>query len=75
MALLVRSGRCSARAALVPFVLVLAATGFRQLDVAGVLCSPESRVYQGHALWHVLCAASLGTAFFAFGGAHSFEAA
>lgn len=75
MALLVRSGRCSARAALVPFILVLVATGFRQLDVAGVLCSPASRVYQGHALWHVLCAASLGTAFFAFGRARSFEAA
>jgi hypothetical protein len=69
MAMLVRSGRCSVRTALIPFGLVVAATAFRQLDVAGVLCFPESRVFQGHALWHLLCAASLGTAFFAFGSA------
>jgi hypothetical protein len=75
MAMLVRSGRCSVRTALIPFGLVVAATAFRQLDVAGVLCFPESRVFQGHALWHLLCAASLGTAFFAFGSAPAPEVA
>jgi hypothetical protein len=63
---MVRSGRRSARAALLPGLLMLLAVVFRQLDVAGVWCLPESRVYQGHALWHLLTAASLGAVFFFF---------
>lgn len=58
-------GRQSARAALVPAALVCAAVLFRQLDVAHVGCDPGG-LYQGHALWHALTAASLATSFFFF---------
>lgn len=61
-----RSGQRSLRVALLPAVLMLFAVVFRQLDVAGIWCLPESRIYQGHALWHLLTAASLGAAFFFF---------
>lgn len=61
-----RSGRRSPRAALLPGLLMLLAVVFRQLDVAGIWCLPESRIYQGHALWHLLTAASLGAVFFFF---------
>lgn len=37
----------------------LAALGIWCLDRSGVACAPES-LWQGHALWHVLCAVSLG---------------
>ena len=37
---------------LFPFAV---AFGFRQMDVAGILCNPES-FYQGHALWHIFAA-------------------
>ena len=63
---MVRSGRRSTRAALLPALLMGLAVVFRQLDVAGIWCLPESRVYQGHALWHLLTAASLGAVFFFF---------
>lgn len=61
-----REGRRSLRAALLPVLLMAVALLFRQLDVAGIWCLPESRFYQGHALWHLLTAASLGAAFFFF---------
>lgn len=59
-------GRRSARAALLPGSLMMLALLFRQLDVAGIWCLPESRLHQGHALWHLLTAASLGAMYFFF---------
>lgn len=41
------------------FLAVSAGTFCRQLDVAGNFSGPDAW-YQGHAFWHVLCAASLG---------------
>ena len=38
---------------LVPFAIAIV---FRQLDVNGILCYPNSILYQGHAVWHVLAA-------------------
>jgi hypothetical protein len=58
--LAVRAGRGSARAALLPLGLLLAATLAREADVRRALCRPDSLLFQGHALWHVLCALSLG---------------
>jgi hypothetical protein len=60
MVLAVRAGRGSARAALAPLALLVVATALREADVRRVLCWPDSVWFQGHALWHVLCAASLG---------------
>jgi hypothetical protein len=60
MALAVRAGRGSAKAALLPLGLLLIAVALREADVRRVLCWPDSVLFQGHALWHVLCAASLG---------------
>ena len=37
---------------LFPFAIAFA---FRQMDVNGILCNPES-FYQGHALWHIFAA-------------------
>lgn len=62
IALAVRAGRGSARAALVPLGLLVAATALREADVRRVLCWPDSALFQGHAVWHLLCAASLGAA-------------
>lgn len=62
----VRGGRQSARHALVPLALFLAAFAFRQTDMGRQLCFPESAVFSGHALWHVLTAASLAGAWFFF---------
>lgn len=62
MALLVRAGRGSARAALLPLALLVAATLLREADVRRVLCWPDSALFQGHAVWHLLCAASLAAA-------------
>jgi hypothetical protein len=59
-------GRRTAREALVPFAVFLAALLLRQLDVAHVGCHPESRLYQGHALWHLGTAASLALIYFFF---------
>jgi hypothetical protein len=41
--------------------LALLAIGFllQRLDVHRTLCWPESRIFQGHALWHVLTATAL----------------
>lgn len=66
MARVVTAGRASVRAALAPLALFGVAVLLRQLDVSGSLCSPESRVFQGHALWHVLAAAALGASYFCF---------
>lgn len=60
MLLAVRAGRGSARAALLPLGLLAIAVALREADVRRVLCWPDSLFFQGHALWHVLCAASLG---------------
>ena len=60
MILAVRAGRGSARAALLPLALLVIAVALREADVRRVLCWPDSLFFQGHALWHVLCAASLG---------------
>jgi hypothetical protein len=60
--LAVRAGRGSASAALVPLALLAVATALREADVRRAVCWPDS-LLQGHALWHLLCAASLGTAF------------
>jgi hypothetical protein len=62
----VMRGHRSGRAALLPALLFVAALAARQLDVAHVGCEPASLVYQGHALWHLFTAASLGCAFFLF---------
>ena len=60
MVLAVRAGRGSARAALLPLALLLVAVVLREADVRRVLCWPDSPWFQGHAVWHALCAASLG---------------
>jgi hypothetical protein len=75
MARVVIADRASVRAALVPVVLFAVAVLLRQLDVSGSLCSPESRVFQGHALWHVLAATALGASYFCFDGAQTPEPA
>lgn len=61
-------GEGSVRGALVPVGLFALALALRQLDVAHVACDPEG-LYQGHALWHLLTAASLGLWFFFFDAA------
>jgi hypothetical protein len=58
-------GRRTARAALLPAALLAGALAFRQLDAAHVACDPASAL-QGHAVWHVLCAASLAASWFFF---------
>ena len=62
IALAVRAGRGSARSALAPLALLVVAVLLREADVRRVLCWPESALFQGHAVWHLLCAASLGAA-------------
>ena len=42
--------------------LFLAAFGIWNLDQRKIVCSPESW-FQGHAAWHLLCAAALGMLF------------
>ncbi len=37
--------------------------GFSASDVSGVFCDPENHVIQGHAIWHILAATSLGFLF------------
>jgi len=51
---------------MLPAVLFAAAFLVRQLDVDHIGCHPESFLYQGHALWHLLTAAALGASFFYF---------
>ena len=75
MASLVRAGRRAVSTALLPLLLMGVAFALRQLDVAHIGCFPDSRLFQGHALWHILTAASLGAAYFCFEGASTGEAA
>ena len=71
MALLVKAGRIATPTALLPLLLMGAAFALRQIDVAHIGCLPDSRFYQGHALWHLLTAASLGLAYFCFDAARA----
>lgn len=59
----VRRGRRSLRAAWLPGVLFAIAYVVRGLDVQKVLCTPDSLLFQGHALWHLLCAAAVWKGF------------
>lgn len=54
----VRAGRGRAPLALLPLGLIAAGYVVRELDVRRVACDPES-LLQGHAIWHLLSAASL----------------
>jgi hypothetical protein len=54
-----RSRRLAARWCVVSFVALLAAVFFRQIDIAGRFTGPDAWL-QGHELWHVFTAASLG---------------
>ena len=45
-------------------ILLSATAGmFSAADVTGVYCNPTDHVFQGHAIWHVLTAASFFTLF------------
>ncbi len=63
MAMQVRAGRQSLRNALLPGLLIALAYGIRELDVQKILCAPNSLLFQGHALWHLLCAATVHLVF------------
>lgn len=43
--------------------LIVAAAAFSASDVTRSVCDPHDHFYQGHAVWHVLSAASLGAMF------------
>ncbi len=75
MVIVVKAGRVGASVALLPLLLMGAAFLFRQIDVAHIGCWPDSRVFQGHAMWHLLTAASLGATYFSFEFARSDAAA
>lgn len=45
---------------LVSLVLLLVAATLSALDAARIFCDPHDHLVQGHALWHVLSAISLG---------------
>ncbi len=75
MAFVVKAGRIATVTALLPLLLMGAAFALRQIDVAHIGCFPDSRLYQGHALWHLLTAASLGVAYFCFDAAGAEAAA
>lgn len=61
MARRMRAGAGSLAAALLPLGLIGIGYGVRALDVSRAWCDPASWL-QGHALWHLLSAASLYTA-------------
>jgi uncharacterized membrane protein YhaH (DUF805 family) len=63
---LAREGRTTLRAGWVPLALIALAYVVRESDVRRWLCWPDSVVYQGHALWHLLSAASLHAAWIGF---------
>ena len=46
------------------FVLIAAAFTFSMLDQFNILCMPEHPFIQGHAIWHLLSAASIFSFFF-----------
>jgi hypothetical protein len=52
--------------AIAPFLLAFA---FRQMDVAGIFCFPNS-IYQGHGVWHVLAAVGIYQVFHLLEGMH-----
>ncbi len=62
----VRTGSGRATVALVPLALFIAAFAARELDVRHIGCDPASVLYQGHSLWHLLTAASLGASYWFF---------
>lgn len=66
MAFVVNAGRLAASTALLPLLLMGVAFALRQIDVAHIGCLPDSRLFQGHALWHVLTGVSLGAAYSCF---------
>ena len=57
----IRAGKGRAPLALLPLGLIAAGYVVRELDVRRVACDPES-LLQGHAIWHLLSAASLHAA-------------
>jgi len=69
----VRTGKQALRHALLPLLLITVAYGVRALDVQKVFCAPDSWIFQGHALWHLLCAVSvyLSFQFFAVAGSRT----
>jgi hypothetical protein len=71
---LVRSGRVRGRLGLGALALGVAAYAVRELDVQKVGCDPAGIVYQGHALWHLLTAASILAAWRAMDDARAQEA-
>ncbi len=61
-----REGRTTLRAGVAPLALIAIAFVVREADVKRWLCWPDSVLYQGHALWHLLSAASLHAAWLGF---------
>lgn len=57
-----RRGFGSLAAALLPLGAIVIAYAVREVDVRRIVCDPAS-LFQGHALWHLLSAASLYLAF------------
>jgi hypothetical protein len=60
-----RPRRLATRWCVVSVVALLAAVFFRQIDIADRFTGPDAWL-QGHTLWHVLTAASLGTGYVYF---------
>jgi len=60
-----RPRRVAVRWCVIAVVALLAAVFFRQIDVAGRFTGPEAWL-QGHALWHVFTATSLGMGYVYF---------
>jgi uncharacterized membrane protein YhaH (DUF805 family) len=68
---LAREGRTTLRAGWIPLALIALAYVVRESDVRRWLCWPDSVFYQGHAVWHLLSAASLHAAWLGFEPARS----
>jgi len=66
---LVREDPAATRLGLGAGVAFAVAWALRELDVRKIGCDPASLLYQGHALWHLLTAASLLAAWRALDGA------
>lgn len=58
-----RDPRGTVRFFVLALALISAGAVFSVLDVTRTWCDPDATVLQGHALWHVLSALSLGAAF------------
>jgi Ceramidase len=65
-----RHGRASLRRGALGLLFIAVAYGIRALDVNKVGCDPAGLLYQGHALWHLLSAATLWATWTAFGPTH-----